>query len=333
MKYKVGMYGGAFNPLHLGHVNNIITAANNCEKLYVVLAISNDKNEIDERIRYKWLMNITSDIENVEIIKIYDNSQDKNNTNWEDGRNQVIKQTGKLDVVFSGDDYINKNIWEKLYPDAEIIYYDRDEIDISSTKIRSNPYKYYDYLPKCVQEYFIKKVCIIGTESCGKSTLVRNLAKYFNTVYLEEMGRYVCEDTGGIDNMTPDDYFDILFRHKEAERLKLKQANKVLIIDTDALITLFYYSLMYKDTNEYNKDFELVARSITSLNNYDLYLFLEPDVPFVKDITRSDGNERDYNNQYLKQMLEDNNIPYEIINGNYDQRYQKAKIKIKEMLK
>ena len=36
MKYKVGMYGGSFNPLHLGHINNIIRAANQCEKLYVV---------------------------------------------------------------------------------------------------------------------------------------------------------------------------------------------------------------------------------------------------------------------------------------------------------
>ena len=26
--YKVGMYGGSFNPLHLGHVNDIIKAAN-----------------------------------------------------------------------------------------------------------------------------------------------------------------------------------------------------------------------------------------------------------------------------------------------------------------
>ena len=33
--YEVGMYGGSFNPLHLGHVNDIIMAANQCKKLYI----------------------------------------------------------------------------------------------------------------------------------------------------------------------------------------------------------------------------------------------------------------------------------------------------------
>ena len=333
MKYNKGMYGGSFNPLHLGHVNDIIKASNQCEKLYVVLAISNDKNELDEKVRYKWLKNVTSDMYNVEIIKIYDESIDKNNTNWDKGRDDVLKQTGDLDVVFAGDDYKGKNIWETLYPNSEIVYFKRDELNISSTNIRSNPYKFFDYLPRCVKEDYTKKVCIIGPESCGKSTLVRNLSKYFDTSFVEEMGRFVCEDRGGIDNMVPDDYFQILFRQKEEERIKLKEANKVLLIDTDSLITLFYYSLMYKNTTLYNEKFVNIAEQISELNNYDLYLFLEPDVPFVKDITRSDGDHRESDNLYLKEILKDNNIKYEVITGDYQERYEKSKNKILELIK
>lgn len=333
MKYNKGMYGGTFNPLHLGHVNDIILASSMCNKLYVVLAVSKDSKEIDEHIRYKWLMDITKDMENVEVIKIYDNSNNKNETDWEDGKNQVLKVAKNLDVVFAGDDYKGKNIWENLYKDSKIYYFKRNEINISSTQIRENLYKYFDYLPRSVQKDYVKKVCIIGTESCGKSTLVRNLAKYFNTTYVEEAGRFVCEDAGGIDNMTKDDYFKILFRHKEEERKKLELANKVLFIDTDSLITYFYYSLMYKDNEEYDKKFSLIARTISDLNDYDLYLFLEPDVPFVKDITRSDGENRNNDNNYLKQILKENNIRYETINGDYVNRYEKAKEKVLNLLR
>lgn len=333
MKFKVGMYGGTFNPLHLGHVNDIVIASSNCEKLYIVLAVSNDELEIDERIRYKWLRNITSDMPNVEIIKIYDDSKDKHHTDWIKGRDDVIKQAGKIDVVYAGDDYQGKNIWEELYPSSKIIYLSRNEINISSTLVRKDPFEYYEYLPKIVQEYYVKKVCIIGTESCGKSTLVRNLAKVFNTSYVEEAGRYVCEDAGGIENMTPNDYFNILFHHKELERNRLKDANKVLLIDTDALITLFYYLLEYKDSPEYNEKFQDIAEYITYLNDYDLYLFLEPDVPFVRDITRSDGTNREYNNEFLKELLKKNKIAYESIAGNYEERYNKAKERIRKLMR
>ena len=98
MKYNTEMYGGSFNPLHLGHVNDIILASSMCDKLYVVLAVSNDEKEIDEHIRYKWLMDITKDMENVEVIKIYDNSNNKNETDWEYGKNQVLEVAKNLDV-------------------------------------------------------------------------------------------------------------------------------------------------------------------------------------------------------------------------------------------
>ena len=93
-----------------------------------------------------------------------------------------------------------------------------------------------------MQKYYTKKICIVGTESCGKSTLVRNLAKYFNTSFVEEAGRVVCEEVG-LENMQEADYFEILFKHKMLEKEMLDKANKVLLIDTDSLITLYYYNM------------------------------------------------------------------------------------------
>ena len=212
--YKVGMYGGSFNPLHLGHVNAIIEAANQCEELYVVLSNTKDPNEINHKERLMWLKTVTHDMENVHVFEIFDENTDKFIYDWDTGVKQVKDYINKpIDVIFAGSDYKGKNIWEKEYPESKVIYIERNEI--SSTLIRNNPYKYYDYLPNIVKRYYVKKVCVIGTESCGKTTLVKNLASFFNTSYVYEAGRYVCDLAGGIDNMQKKDYFEILFRHKE----------------------------------------------------------------------------------------------------------------------
>ena len=334
MKYKIGMYGGSFNPLHLGHINDIIVAANSCEKLYIVLSVTNDKKEIDHRTRFMWLKNITKDMENVEVFEIFDNNVSKDTYDWQTGANDIKKYIGrKIDTVFAGDDYQGKHVWEKLYPESEIVYIPRSEVNISSTQIRENPYKYFDYLPGIVKKYYTKKVCIIGTESCGKTTLARNLALYYNTSYVEEAGRYICDDAGGIDNMKPEHYFEILFKHKQLEKEALNSANKVLIIDTDSLITLYYYNLGFGNTSEENTNFSKIAQSISALNNYDLYLFLEPDVDWIQDGTRTYGDDkvRLENNNKLKKLFDDNNISYISINGNYQNRYEQAKKHINKL--
>jgi HTH-type transcriptional repressor of NAD biosynthesis genes len=236
-----------------------------------------------------------------------------------------LSEHDHIDIVFCGSDYKGLNVFERLYKDSNIHYFDRRKINISSTQIRRNPYIYFEYLPKIVQQYFLKKIVIIGTESCGKSTLVRNLAKIYNTVYVQEVGRIICDEAGGIDNMKAEDFIKIFIKHKALEMEQEKYANKVLFIDTEAIVTLYYLGLQCGDM-----DLSMInnlGNSIANLNNYDLYIFLEPDVKWIQDGTRTYGEDetRQKNNLLLKQMLQERGITYEVINGGYHERFEKTK--------
>lgn len=72
MKYRCGMYGGSFNPLHIGHVRCIIRAANMCERLIIVISNGRKRCEADIRVRYRWVYELTRHLPDVRIFILED---------------------------------------------------------------------------------------------------------------------------------------------------------------------------------------------------------------------------------------------------------------------
>ena len=94
------------------------------------------------------------------------------------------------------------------------------------------------------------------------------------------------------------------------------------------------YLKKINETNELNQAFENIAKGISVLNHYDLYIFLEPDVEWVQDGTRTYGDPkvREENNKKLKAIFDENNINYVCINGNYHERYERSKKEIEKVM-
>lgn len=325
MKYKCGMYGGSFNPLHLGHVRCIIEAANQCEDLIVVISEGVNRDEIDIRVRYRWVYQLTKHIGNVRIFVLKDDTKTKKDYTeeyWMEDATKVKKFAGKkIDVVFCGSDYDKNSFWAKSYPEAENIFFERG--NISSTKIREAVMSHWEWLPNVVKPYYAKKVLLIGGESTGKSTLTINLANYYNTNYLEEVGRDISERSGTDMLMLPEDFTDILLLHKVKEREALLSSNRVLFEDTDCLITKFYIQFLDGQDKVVN---EKLADAIAEFNNYDLVLFMEPDVEFVQDGDRSSiiaADRENYSNK-IKELYKERKVKFEVISGDYQERFLKA---------
>ncbi len=336
--YNVGMYGGSFDPLHIGHIHDIIKASSLCKELYVIISWCKNRESIEPNQIYRWIHYTTKHLTNIKIKLIEDKAVSKEEYNtdyyWEKGAQDIKNIIGKkIDAVFCGDDYYGKNRFEPLYKESKVIYFKRAEVPISSTEIRFDPYENWEYLPPICKEYYTKKVLIIGSESTGKSTLCKNLALAYNTNYVEEIGRITCDDAGGEEYMNNKDLIINLINQKSEEIKLLKNSNKILFIDTDALTTKFYINFLLNNEDEINKCNKL-ADAINNINDFDLILFLEPTVEFIQDGTRNEkiNKERKKYSEQLKSLYKENNIPIVFIDGDYNDRFVKAKEQIKKQL-
>lgn len=332
MKYKVGMYGGAFDPLHTGHIHDIIKAAAMCEELYVMISWCEGRESTSKEMRYRWILNSTKHLPNIKIIMVEDKAVSKEEYNtdyyWEKGAQDIKNTIGKpIDAVFCGSDYLGTNRFESLYcPESEVIYFDRSEVPISSTEIRDWATTHWDYIPEVCKPYYVKKVLIVGSESTGKSTLVQNLALAYNTNFVGEVGRDTCEYAGGEEFMNADDLYENLIRQKLNIMDAVKRSNRVLFVDTDAITTLFYANFLLSKKDEIINCTNL-AEVISSITSWDMVLFLEPTVPFVQDGTRSEeiASDRENYSREIKALFDKYNISYFCILGDYYERFIQAK--------
>jgi HTH-type transcriptional repressor of NAD biosynthesis genes len=197
----------------------------------------------------------------------------------------------------------------------------RNIVPVSATQIRNDPFKYWDFIPEHARYWFVKKIALVGTESTGKSVLAEKLASNFNTTYVPEMAREIVETTS---SCTFDDLIQIAQLHASAIYKKSQIANKILIADTDITITKSYSLFLFQK--------ELVVDSwVEDANQFDLYLFLEPDCGYVQDGTRLSQSERARLSDHHKAIFDRAGISFVSIHGDWEERFQQAKQLIEKM--
>ena len=142
-----------------------------------------------------------------------------------------------MDCVFASEPY-GVRLASELGADFLPVDVARARVPISGTEIRKDPLRHWDFLPDPVRPHYLKRVCIFGPESTGKSTLAADLARHYGTLYVPEYARPLLDPKGGV--CAASDIPRIALGQRASEDALARQARKLLFCDTDALTTTIW---------------------------------------------------------------------------------------------
>ena len=164
------------------------------------------------------------------------------------------------------------------------------------------------------------RVVVFGPESTGKTTLCKDLAAHYKTLWVPEFARdYLQEKWDTTQEIcTLEDLPTIAQGQMDLENEALKNASKVLFCDTNILVTQIW--------SETHFDGYCDPKIIAAVNQvyYDLYLLTGIDIPWVADDLRDRPIDREGMFEYFKVKLEEQNVAYEYIKGDRENRIKQA---------
>ena len=173
------------------------------------------------------------------------------------------------------------------------------------------------------------KIVLFGPESTGKTTLSRQLAYYYNSVWVPEYARDYLQKKWNNERKTcePKDLLPIAIGQIKLENKLSKKTDSVLICDTDLLETKVYSETYYSGTCD------PVLEKYAIENTYNLYFLTYIDTPWEADDLRDKPEDREEMFKAFEVALIRYNKPYVLLKGNKKERLNEAVKHIDKLLK
>lgn len=305
---------GKFMPPHLGHVFAVDFARRFADPL-TVLVCSLDREPIPGRLRYGWMRELFPDCDVRHVTDDLPQEPADHPDFWAIWRSVALANTpARPRWVFASEQYGFK-LAEVLGATFIPVDVARSLVPVSGTAVRRSPMANWDYLPACVRPHFVRRVCLFGPESTGKTTLARDLARHFRTVWVAEFARGLLDHKGG--RCDPADIELIARGQPAAEDALARQANRVLFCDTDVLTTTVWAEVLFDGCPEW-------VKRLAEGRTYDLYLLLDVDAPWVDDNQRYLPHQRREFFDRCEAALRSRGRPYRVIRGGWPERFATA---------
>jgi len=173
-----------------------------------------------------------------------------------------------------------------------------------------------------VQKVLPKRIVIFGPESTGKTTLAKQLAAHYQTVWSPEFVRHYLEarhlpfPEKGYAVETAD-LKPIVLGQAAAEAFALQAAQRIVFHDTCLYTNIVYIEHYFQQRANW---LEVLAGN----QQYSLFLLAETDLPWCPDPQREGEAARHLLFDKMHQLLLDRQLPFERLGGNGEGRLQKA---------
>jgi len=166
------------------------------------------------------------------------------------------------------------------------------------------------------------KVVLTGSESSGKTELAHALAERLDAPVAEEFVRHFAQEHGGRIEFS--DHGAIARGQMAMEDAATASATELVILDTDLISTVVYCEHYFGRCPEW---IEQAARARAA----DLYLLMQPDIPWIADGVRDRGDRREELHALFRARLHAFGVRFVEIGGDRAQRLDRALAAIHEV--
>ncbi|WP_370477691.1 AAA family ATPase [Tamlana flava] len=172
------------------------------------------------------------------------------------------------------------------------------------------------------------KVVLFGPESTGKTTLSRQLARHYNSVWVPEYAREYLQNKWNNERKTceSEDLLTIAIGQMKLENELATKTNSILICDTDLLETKVYSEAFYGGICD------PVLKKYALENTYDLYFLTYIDTPWEADDLRDRPEQRMEMFKAFQDELIKNNRTFVLLKGSKKERLEMAVKHIDKLL-
>lgn len=333
--FQLGLVVGKFAPLHAGHLHLIGHAAAHCERLLIVSWCQPEPANCDAASRRRWLAACCSQhecvvLDDAALAQACTDRGLASRTLPPDASDDATQQhflawllaevlQRSPDAMFASEPYVQPcadvlaaRLGHAITP--VLVDPSRQAVPVSATRIRQSPESLRHFLPDAVWADWVPRVCFLGGESTGKSTLAAALAARHGTVPVAEYGRELWVQRGG--ELLETDLLHIAQVQQAREAEVAATAPSIVFCDTSALTTLFYALDGYG-----HADPELVERA---RRPYHLNVLCEPDFPFVQDGTRRGEAFREHQHAWYLREIGERQLPLLRVHGPLTERVQQV---------